>query len=108
MVKLIKEGKLDVNVKNKEGMDPLILAIDCEFDIETLKKLIELGCSLKNSDNQGRTALHYAVDLENEELIRFLIENGADKHAEDESGSTPMEEAATNTEIFKLFKDWNV
>lgn len=75
---MIKDGMLSINDRNKEGMDPLILAVDCEFSLETLKKLIELGCSVTNADMQGRTALHYAVDLENAEIIQFLIENGAD------------------------------
>ena len=83
-------------------MDPLILAVDCEFSIETLQSLISLGCSLKNADTQGRTALHYAVDLENHEIINFLLKNGADAYQEDNTGSTPRDEAATNEEIFAV------
>ncbi|CDW85245.1 acyl-binding protein [Stylonychia lemnae] len=102
LIQLLEEKRLDVNTKNKEGMDPLILAIDCEFTIETLQKLIKLGCSIKNSDTQGRTALHYAVDLENIELIQFLIDNGADKNTKDHSGSSPLDEAETNEEIMEI------
>jgi ankyrin repeat protein len=90
---MISEGSLDVNHINKEGMDPLMLAVDCEFSLETMEFLINKGCSVHNKDGQGRTALHYAIDLENEEIARFLIENGADINAQDDNGSSPLDEA---------------
>lgn len=37
---LIRDKKLDVKEVNKEGMNPLILAVDCEFSISTLEYLI--------------------------------------------------------------------
>jgi ankyrin repeat protein len=54
-------------------MDPLILAVDCEFSTETLDFLLEKGCLLSNSDSMGRTALHYAVDLENAKIVEYLV-----------------------------------
>lgn len=63
---------------NKEGADPLILAVDCEFSPATISTLIEQGCSVAHADVQGRTALHYAVDLENLELAKLLLKHGAD------------------------------
>lgn len=73
LINMIKSGQLDINGRNKEGLDPLILAVDCEFSINTLKELVQLGCKLGNVDQSGRSALHYAIDLENLEIIRFLI-----------------------------------
>lgn len=61
---IIENGKMKVNDRNKEGMDPLTLAVDCEFSIETLQFLIDKGCSVHNIDETGRSALHYAADLE--------------------------------------------
>lgn len=103
LIQLIKDGKLGINDRNKEGMDPMILAVDCEFSLDTLKQLIELGCSVNNSDQQGRTALHYAVDLENAEIIKFLLENGADPDAKDTTGSSPRDEVATDEALERLF-----
>ncbi len=40
LLKIISEKRLGTNDRNKEGMDPLILAVDCEFSIETLKALV--------------------------------------------------------------------
>ena len=82
----------------------MILAVDCEFSIETLKELVKLGCSVSNTDKQGRTALHYAVDLENEDIIKFLIQNGANPNTKDETGSSPLDEAAMNEDLLKLLE----
>ena len=43
---MIKSGKIGVKEKNKEGLGPLLLAIDCEFSTNTLKNLIEAGCDI--------------------------------------------------------------
>jgi len=32
------------------------------------------------------------VDLENEDIIKFLIENGADAYAKDNNGTAPADE----------------
>ena len=64
-------------------MGPMILAIDCEFSIDVLKELLELGCDVNECDLTGRNTLHYACDLENEETIKFLLDNGVDREKED-------------------------
>lgn len=80
----------------------MILAVDCEFSVATLKKLIALGCDVNSQDATGRSALHYAVDLENTQIIEFLIASGADADLPDETGSSPRDEAAMSEEIAKL------
>ena len=98
--KLISEGKIKADTKNKEGVTPLLLCVDCEFSLVTLKSLVEEhGCSVADHDDQGRTALHFACDLENEEIITFLLEHGADPEAKDLNGISPMDESV-------LVKDW--
>ena len=98
---LIKSGKMSPDDRNKEGMDPLIFAVDCEFSLETLEFLVKHGCSVMNLDGQDRTALHYAVDLENIEIINFLVKNGADPLAKDSLESTPLDEADFNEDVKK-------
>lgn len=46
LIELIQDKKLAPNNTNKEGMNPLILAVDCEFNAETLRRLVELGCEV--------------------------------------------------------------
>lgn len=73
-------------------MGPMILAIDCEFSIDVLKELLELGCDVNECDMTGRNTLHYACDLENEETIKFLLDNGVDREKEDQDGSQPFDD----------------
>lgn len=51
--------------------------------------LAKLKPSLKVTDEQGRTALHWAVMREDKSLAESLLKNGADKKAKDSSGKTP-------------------
>lgn len=44
---------------------------------ETAKALIDAGAPLWVQDDDGTSALHAAAYTENEELVRYLIENGA-------------------------------
>lgn len=42
-----------------------------------IKPLVEAGAPLWFQDDDGTSALHAAAYVENEELVRYLIENGA-------------------------------
>jgi ankyrin repeat protein len=78
LISLVESGKLTTSTQNKEHVDPFLLAIDCEFSLSTLKKLLDKGFDINTQDESGRTPLHYAIDLDNMELLKFLIENGAE------------------------------
>jgi ankyrin repeat protein len=95
---------LNQSSRNKEGLDPFLFAIDCEFSIDTLKFLLETGFSPDTQDEEGRTPLHYAVDLENKDLIKFLLKNGANPYKVDKDGSSPIDEAAYIEECIVLLK----
>lgn len=48
--KAIKDKVISVSDKNREGVDPLILAVDCELSIATLEFLVEAGCDVNSKD----------------------------------------------------------
>jgi ankyrin repeat protein len=52
-------------------------------------------------DEIGKTPLHYAVEKEHFDVVRFLIEAGADVNAHHEStiGNTPLAEVAGNCSL---------
>jgi ankyrin repeat protein len=50
-----------------------MFAVDCEFDITIIRKLIELGCSPYSVDDNGDTLLHYAINLDNKDLEDILV-----------------------------------
>lgn len=53
------------------------------------EELGKLKPSLKVTDEQGRTALHWAVMREDKDLVLALLKNGADIKAKDASGKSP-------------------
>ena len=46
LVVLVSSGKIGPNEKDKEGQTALMKAIDFNFSKETIKALIDLGCSV--------------------------------------------------------------
>lgn len=55
----------------------LIEAILSRQPLETLKAQVDAGAPLWFQDDEGTSALHAAAYVENEELVRYLIEQGA-------------------------------
>jgi ankyrin repeat protein len=62
---------------------------------EILKQLIDLKANVKATDNKGNTALHFAVKGD-PETITLLINAGADIHAKNTEGATPLCFATAN------------
>jgi len=47
--------------------------------IDHLKRLLRAGASVNAKDNRGFTALHRAAERGFEDIVEFLLKNGADK-----------------------------
>ena len=58
-------------------------------------------------DSGGRTPLADAVDVQNMEIVRFLVENGADVNIHDRNGGTAFHETIIRkyTKTFNYFLD---
>ena len=59
------------------------------------------------TDDDGRTAMHYAAAAGSSEIVQALVEMGCDVNAKDDAGSTPLAEAATrgNVAVVDLLVD---
>ena len=58
--------------------------------LEAVQLLMELGCGVNAKNENGQTALHGAVYRAANNVIRFLVANGARMDAEDARGRTPL------------------
>ena len=60
----------------------------------------KLGLGVNGCDNEGKTALHYAVEAAHKEIIDYLLEKNADTDIQDNKGDTPL-----HTAVFKENKE---
>lgn len=83
------EGKV-LNGADKEGFTLLIKAINYNIDNEIIKEIAEKSENIDVKTPDNTTALMYAVISGNLEIIKMLIEKGADVHNKDRQGVEPM------------------
>jgi len=74
-----------------------------------VKTLLAEGCDINEFDDFGKTALHYAADEEHLDLVRYLLQAGANVNAADERwiGNTPLTNVAgsCSLELARLLID---
>jgi ankyrin repeat protein len=86
---LVSNGA-DVNLKDGDGQSPLMYAAKGSF-AETAAYLLENGAEVNvRSKKKGITALMLAAVSDNVELVRMLLEHGADASLTDTLGRSAM------------------
>lgn len=92
------------NSRDFNGRSLLMKAVKNGNDWE-IRSLLESGADVNVKDNDGWSALMYAVRYQNNlEVVRLILRNGADMTAMNKYGSTPLDLAATyssNPEILR-------
>jgi ankyrin repeat protein len=113
MTKRLLAAGVDVNPKfetnqafeEKIGMPPLMWAINAvyvnwaekhENRIELVTMLLEAGAEINYALSDGGTVLHQAAEIGDYELMRVLLDAGADKCVKNKSGKTPYDIAHEN------------
>lgn len=85
---LLKNSE-SVKFKDRMGRTAFILATAGEA-IECLKMLLS-DFDVNGVDDNGWTALHWAVDKDSENIISWLLDHGADPQAENDEGILAIE-----------------
>ncbi|MGH9783892.1 MAG: ankyrin repeat domain-containing protein [Terriglobia bacterium] len=100
-MRFLVEGRADPRMAAADGTTPLMVAAGVGREtggtpeqkkkfLEAAKAALQLGGDVKAVGGGGRTVLHGAALLGDPELIRFLVEQGADLNAKDKYGQTPL------------------
>lgn len=94
----------DINAKSDMGS--ALMACIVKGNNEIAKLLIAGKADLNLVDNQGTTALMYAVQFKNIEIIKLLLANNANKNLKDNKGKTAFEYAVFSADeaIINLLK----
>ena len=90
---------LGLGAKMNLGDDiPLLEASRNGYKV-TVRRFLREGASLKEQDESGRTALHFAVLGGETEVVEMLLAAGADPDIPDKNGTTPFLLAAENSRL---------
>lgn len=98
VLKLLIQAKADTKLTNRYGGSALIPAAE-KGHVENVKLLLtETDVNVNHINNLGWTALLEAVILTNggpkhQEIVKLLIEHGADVNIADKEGVTPLQHA---------------
>lgn len=88
-----KYNKIDYKVH----FDPSVMLLEAAArnDVKEVHRLLLLNVNPDSTNEDGLTALHQCCIDDNEELMKLLLEFGADINAEDSEKWTPLHAAAT-------------
>jgi ankyrin repeat protein len=100
---LIQNTK-DLNAQSAMGTPLMAVVVKGYTDLALL--LLKSGATPDGTDENGTTALMYAVQFRNIELVKVLLEYKANKTLQDKNGKTAFEFAvfSGNNEIINLLK----
>ena len=76
--------------------EPLLVAAARDGNVAAVRDLLAAGADVGAASVDGATALHWAAHRDLPELVRLLIEAGADVSATNRYGVQPIALAATN------------
>ena len=92
-VLFLLEAGVDVNIVNFDGNTSLHVAVYGNCNKQTLQQMIEKGVSVNALNKRGETALVLACELAQVELVRVLLEKGANPDISDHEGYTRLHAA---------------
>ena len=95
---LISEGA-DIHLASNTGVTCLMAAT---HDHSLTATLIKKGANIRETDNQGNTALHYAINNRNAKSVKLLLKHGSDVAAKNIDGENAVFTAALSQQVNML------
>ncbi|KAK1771491.1 hypothetical protein QBC33DRAFT_575495 [Phialemonium atrogriseum] len=96
-LRMLLEKDADIEARDSIGRTPLLWAAT-NGNVRLVAALLsgELGkkADISASNNRGRNALHLAAEANHEEMVKLLLDQGADPRAASDGGWTALHNAA--------------
>ena len=89
---MLIDAGANVNAKGKGGMTPLMMA--AKQTVESVDKLLQAGADVNAVNSDGFSAMTFALEKGNAEIIAALIDAGANVNVKTRAGMTPLMWAA--------------
>jgi ankyrin len=86
---LIEQYGVKKDPRTKAGFTPLLTAIH-HSNMDVVKYLLRVGCSVHDTNEKGYSALHIAAHQGNTAMVDLLLQHGANPNVKNLAGATPM------------------
>ncbi|XP_063716671.1 ankyrin-3-like isoform X3 [Symsagittifera roscoffensis] len=86
---LVEQFGVAKDTRTKAGFTPLLTAIH-HNNMDVVKYLLRVGCSVHDTNEAGHSALHIAAHQGNTAMVDLLLREGANPNAKTLSGATPL------------------
>lgn len=98
---ILQTSLIDHSKRDNSGFDNFLWAVELREQV-ILTKLLQQGLNIDVQDNLGRTPLHRSCLNNYPELIKFLLERGANKTIAENEGFYPVHLAASKGNVEAL------
>lgn len=88
----------DLNVRDTWSRTPFLLAVQVG-EIDKVKILLDAGANLFDEWRSDKNALEFAIQSDNDGVLRFLIEQGLDQEKYNDFGYTPLIQACEDNAV---------
>jgi ankyrin repeat protein len=75
MIEMLLSKGANPNIHGPEGQTPLASA--AKYSLKAVQMLVEKGADINAKDDAGFTALHWAREMEQQDIVEFLKKKGA-------------------------------
>ena len=93
VIRVLIECNADIEARDNQGQTPLYCGIVKGFGdahLDVVKFLLTHGAETDTRDNNGSTLLHAASFTGSVNVAQILLKDGANVHAQDKAGRTPL------------------
>jgi ankyrin repeat protein len=95
---------VDINTPDADGNVPLIYA-SCFGHDDTVELLVQNGADVDKKDNASWSSLMWAITNRHKEIVKFLLDHGANPDGKTMSGRTAFDFVTPNSDMYDYLHD---